>query len=399
MRGIKSAKLFFVSVATAFLIGAMAGCSMNDVSDQAINVVQSENENVLAVKNGHPNAYPDKTYGESFEAFFGSPTWKYFKGVKEGPDDDEDGKPDYTENNIDVVEFTGYCTYQNVEVKALIQFTLDKESKTFDATFLSFNDVPQSTIMMAGLITRVFEGDEEKTTQSENTTTEVTSEETTTENATITEETTTEAEYVLPHSSEVLLSESDYYDLSLKDITIAKNEIYARHGRKFKDEMLQAHFNSMSWYNGTIDPDKFDSSVLSDIENKNIQMLSDRADYLKSNGSENDDNSSSSDTKVTGDEIYGQYHCVTEDGSDLYLLFDFSEDPWAESVRLEAFDEDSNYISVGGYGDMDDNGNYVYQIEYYNDTLTVQFTKGGANVSILTDDAALDQFNGYFKKL
>lgn len=38
---------------------------------------------------------------------------------------------------MDVVEFTGYCTYQNVEVKALVQFTLSKERDTFEATYLS----------------------------------------------------------------------------------------------------------------------------------------------------------------------------------------------------------------------------------------------------------------------
>lgn len=55
-----------------------------------------------------------------------------------------------------MVEFTGYCTYQNVDVKALIQFTLNAADDTFEATYLSFNDVPQSNLMLYGLIEKVF---------------------------------------------------------------------------------------------------------------------------------------------------------------------------------------------------------------------------------------------------
>ena len=148
----------------------LAACSeedVDDVTDQIQNVAQMEDPNVVGVKNGHPSNYPDQTYGEAFGNFFAYPTWKYFKGEKEGPDDDGDGKPDYTESDIDVVEFTGRCTYSDTEVKALLQFTLDKESDTFQATYLSFNDVPQSTLMMMGLLDTVFtENEEDKDAES-----------------------------------------------------------------------------------------------------------------------------------------------------------------------------------------------------------------------------------------
>jgi hypothetical protein len=130
---------------------------VDDVKDQVSNVVQADDENVLAVKGGTPNSYPEITYGDAFENFFAYPTWKYFKGTQEGPDDDEDGEPDYTIDDIDVVEFTGNCTYSDVEVKALIQFVLDKDAGTFEATYLSFNDVPQSSLMLSGLLSTVFE--------------------------------------------------------------------------------------------------------------------------------------------------------------------------------------------------------------------------------------------------
>jgi hypothetical protein len=148
-------------------------CGASDVTDQVANVVQSEDEHVIGVKEATPYAYPGKTYGETFENFFGSPTWKYFVGTKEGPDEDGDGEPDYTEDNLDIVEFTGYCMYRDTEVKALIQFTLDMESGTFEATYLSFNDVPQTTFMLNALIDAAFtDGDLEETSNNEDTTDE-----------------------------------------------------------------------------------------------------------------------------------------------------------------------------------------------------------------------------------
>lgn len=112
-------------------------------------VIQKEDPHITAVKAGSPVSYPDKTYGDAFEAFFGSPAWTYFKGSSDDSDETHD-----------VVEFTGYCTYQDVEVKALIQFTLDVEGGTFETSYLSFNDVPQSQLMLAGLIEAAFTNEE-----------------------------------------------------------------------------------------------------------------------------------------------------------------------------------------------------------------------------------------------
>ena len=149
-----------VCLLMAFILscgGALSGCGVDDITDQAANIVQSEDEHVLSVKNGSPNNYPDKTFGDSFDDFFGSPTWKYFKGTQEGPDEDGNGEPDYVNDDVDIVEFTGYCTYEGTEVKALIQFTFNDSDDTFEAAYLSFNDVPQNMLILAGLMEKVFE--------------------------------------------------------------------------------------------------------------------------------------------------------------------------------------------------------------------------------------------------
>lgn len=53
----------------------------------------------------------------------------------------------------------------------------------------------------------------------------------------------------------------------------ARNGIYARHGRLFDDEELQAYFDSCSWYEGSIDPDDFDESVFNDCETANRDLI------------------------------------------------------------------------------------------------------------------------------
>lgn len=154
-RGMMMRRLISILLVITMAV-TLCACGADDVTDQVANIVQAEDEHVLGVKGGTPNAYPGKTYGETFDNFFGSPTWKYFVGTKEGADEDGDGEPDYIEENVDIVEFTGYCTYQDVEVKALIQFTLSKDDNTFEATYLSFNDVPQNMLMLSALLDAAF---------------------------------------------------------------------------------------------------------------------------------------------------------------------------------------------------------------------------------------------------
>jgi hypothetical protein len=78
---------------------------------------------------------------------------------------------------------------------------------------------------------------------------------------------------VISDSSSRYLTASDVKNLSSYQLMIARNEIYARHGRKFNDKSLQEYFNGKSWYKGTIDPDDFSASVFNDYEIKNIELI------------------------------------------------------------------------------------------------------------------------------
>lgn len=81
------------------------------------------------------------------------------------------------------------------------------------------------------------------------------------------------ADYMLPSSDCAYYSESDIKGLSDWELYLARNEIYARHGRGFSNDDLQRYFNSKSWYRRTCDPDKFDESVLNKYEKANAAMI------------------------------------------------------------------------------------------------------------------------------
>lgn len=80
-------------------------------------------------------------------------------------------------------------------------------------------------------------------------------------------------EYILPNSDREYLTYDDLAGFSAEQCRLARNELFARHGRKFNDEGLQAYFNSCSWYHGTIEPEVFNESVFNKYEVANRDLI------------------------------------------------------------------------------------------------------------------------------
>ena len=83
-------------------------------------------------------------------------------------------------------------------------------------------------------------------------------------------------DYIFPNSSSVLLTDAEVSGISKDQLRIGRNEILARHGRRFNDQALQQYFDSKSWYNGTISPDELDANLdsrLNDVERANIEII------------------------------------------------------------------------------------------------------------------------------
>ena len=115
--------------------------------------------------------------------------------------------------------------------------------------------------------------DEMATTVREEPETEAESE---TESETETEseiEADTRSEYIFPDMDTRYLTQDEVSKLSLQAVCYAKNELYARHGRKFLSQELKDYFNDKTWYEGTVDPDSFSPGVFNTYENDNLLLL------------------------------------------------------------------------------------------------------------------------------
>ena len=80
-------------------------------------------------------------------------------------------------------------------------------------------------------------------------------------------------DYLLAHSATAYIDYRDLTFFTAEELRLARNEIYARYGRMFKDEGLQAYFNSKWWYTPRIQPEDFNEDWLNAYEKENIALI------------------------------------------------------------------------------------------------------------------------------
>ena len=139
----------------------------------------------------------------------------------------------------------------------------ETEEHVTDGKFEALSDVDLFSLSQDELATTVREEPE----------TEAESE---TESETETEseiEADTRSEYIFPDMDTRYLTQDEVSKLSLQAVCYAKNELYARHGRKFLSQELKDYFNDKTWYEGTVDPDSFSPGVFNTYENDNLLLL------------------------------------------------------------------------------------------------------------------------------
>ena len=233
------------------------------------------------------------TYGELFDKALSNTEWIYFKedgekliqvsgdySVKIKSDEDAVNMPFVAQFNVDNgIKLS--CVSVNGSVYSL------RDSEAFIDSmynrFYSSADIGKKDDSVTNAVTEYQEENIEAASTTIEPATEATTEtttETTTE-ATTEAPTDTESEYVFKNSSSSYISKADLSGFTADECRIARNEIYARHGRLFDDAELQAYFNSCSWYSGYIAPADFSESVLNEYEKTNLETI---IDYEKEMG-------------------------------------------------------------------------------------------------------------------
>jgi hypothetical protein len=126
---------------STFLTGC-SGSSSEDATtflDDTVNSFLGDSVNVSSVKDAYLSSCPNATLGQMADAFMANPSWSDFASTTGGT----------------VVELTGGITFDSADVEALIQFNLTGSS--FEAAYLSFNQVSQSQLMLSSLLTKMCE--------------------------------------------------------------------------------------------------------------------------------------------------------------------------------------------------------------------------------------------------
>lgn len=80
-------------------------------------------------------------------------------------------------------------------------------------------------------------------------------------------------EFVFPMSDTKLIPDYILVNMSEDELWIARNEIYARHGRRFTNAYLSGYFASCSWYEPGVSAEEFDESSLSQTELDNLDLI------------------------------------------------------------------------------------------------------------------------------
>lgn len=109
--------IVIVVVAMIIVIGSQVSKS-DKMQGSSLNFAKIDKVRELS-----PEGAGGITYNQAYDEFFGSADWKHF----------------VSDDNVDVVEFSGECSYNDKPGMIYIQFQLDKNDK-IDKYYVQFNE-------------------------------------------------------------------------------------------------------------------------------------------------------------------------------------------------------------------------------------------------------------------
>lgn len=260
-------------IITLILVGCMAlsidGCATEQDEPKSSSFIDSNNmdetNKIIAVKSGYIYSFSDEVpVGPAIDSFLHTNTWKYFK----------------SEDNMDVVQCTGNCMYNDKKVEAKIQFVVNDDD-SFEVNSLSLNDIDQELTNILAFLGKAYEyagvtvdlddiTDEidggAQNSAPQNSTAQTSA--TTAENGDIGIIDTDD--YNL---DEYYISDTILDKLSQDEVRTLLNAMYAHYGYTFTTEQYAQFFSSKPWYSSRGTSMSDCESMFNDYERKNKETI------------------------------------------------------------------------------------------------------------------------------
>lgn len=260
-------------IITLILVGCMAlsigGCATEQDEPKSSSFIDSNNmdetNKIIAVKSGYIYSFSDEVpVGPAIDSFLHTNTWKYFK----------------SEDNMDVVQCTGNCMYNDKKVEAKIQFVVNDDD-SFEVNSLSLNDIDQELTNILAFLGKAYEyagvtvdlddiTDEidggAQNSAPQNSTAQTFA--TTAENGDIGIIDTDD--YNL---DEYYISDTILDKLSQDEVRTLLNAMYAHYGYTFTTEQYAQFFSSKPWYSSRGTSMSDCESMFNDYERKNKETI------------------------------------------------------------------------------------------------------------------------------
>lgn len=198
------------------------------------------------------------------------------------------------------------------------------------------------------------------------------------------------AEFIFPDSDKKYLSEDEVRAKTVGDLMVGRNEIFARHGYMFEDAGLKSHFESTSWYQGTVASSEFNSEqVFNEFEKKNVELIKKVEDEI---------NGEAAKEAERQEAINEGYSCIVGNSYNYrgwQLVIEFQT---SDTVRIcyggEILDDYFNYSITARYEENKDAMSWLKYItingvEYY----LRCFTDGSIHLS------GAGEFDGWYDKI
>lgn len=83
-------------------------------------------------------------------------------------------------------------------------------------------------------------------------------------------------DYFFPELFETVVEDSFIWEMNQTELSIARNQFFAKYGRKFKDDFLNAVFSQKTWYEPQCEGSEFDANMhnlLTDVEMDNLLAI------------------------------------------------------------------------------------------------------------------------------